>query len=263
MDRYASLVTLASVIGESLVLILLIRRSIWRTFPTFCVYVAWTLISDIGLYVIYRVPVGKADLRPYMIEATVDSLLQFAVLVELAWSFLRPVRNSFPKYSLAVLAAIVGLAGLVVWPLAGLTVPAEFTRSSQLLFHLEQTFAILRVGFFLVMACFSQILAIGWRDRELQIATGLGIYSIVSLLVALLHSHQQPDQQYHYLDMVESLSYLGTLSYWVYSFSTKEQERKEFSPQMQQFLLLMGGGARSSRIALTNLPPERFKEKEK
>jgi hypothetical protein len=53
------------------------------------------------------------------------------------------------------------------------------------------------------------------------------------------------------------------MAYWVVSFSIKEQERKEFSPQMQQFLLQMGGGVRAGRIALTDLPAERSKLKDK
>jgi hypothetical protein len=135
---------------------------------------------------------------------------------------------------------------------------------SLLLFHIEETFAILRVVCFLVMAGFSQLLSIGWRDRELQVATGLGIFSIVSLLVMLLHAQQQQvtTDLYYWLDLVVSISYLCTLSYWVYCFSAKEQERKEFSPQMQQLLLLMGGGARTSTIALTDLPSERSRKKD-
>jgi len=100
------------------------------------------------------------------------------------------------------------------------------------------------------------LLSIGWRDRELQVATGLGFYSIASLLVTVLHSHQAMGTQYHWIDQALSVSYLGTMTYWVFSFATKEQERKEFSPQMQQLLVLMSGGARTGRMALGDLPPE-------
>jgi hypothetical protein len=105
------------------------------------------------------------------------------------------------------------------------------------------------------------VLSIGWRDRELQIATGLGFYSIVSLLVTLIHSHQTWSPQYHWLDLASSIGYLGSLTYWVLSFATKEQKRKEFSPQMQQLLLLMGGGARADRMSLGDLPSERSRKR--
>ena len=43
--------------------------------------------------------------------------------------------------------------------------------------QLQHTVSILRILFFLVLAGGSQLLSIGWRDRELQVATGLGFYS--------------------------------------------------------------------------------------
>jgi len=101
------------------------------------------------------------------------------------------------------------------------------------------------------------LLSIGWRNREFQVATGLGFYSIVSLAVTVLHTHQivgkqyQWGPQYHGLDEVVMVSYIGVLAYWVFSFATKETERREFTPQMQSFLLAMAGAARTTRSVLT------------
>jgi hypothetical protein len=129
--------------------------------------------------------------------------------------------------------------------------------------HFQQTVSILRVVCFLIMAGFSQILAIGWKDRELQVATGLGFFSIASLIVAVLHQHQDPlSDIYNVLDTALICCYVGTLVYWVLSFSTREQERREFSPQMQQILVQMGGGARTGRIALTDVPQKRSRTRD-
>jgi hypothetical protein len=245
-----------AVVGEAFVCALLLKRRVWRILPFFCTYVVYSLASDlIGYFVISKL----SDLmygRYYFTQIILDSILQFAVLGELAWSVLRPVRASLPRGFRIVVYALVAVAGAAMWPLATLTVPPSLTRLSSILFHLQETFSILRVVGFLIMASLSQLLSIGWRDRELQVATGLGFYSIASLLVTVLHSHQAMGTQYHWLDEALSLSYVGTMTYWVVSFATKEQERKEFSPQMQQLLVLMNVGARSSRIALGDLPPE-------
>jgi hypothetical protein len=247
----------AGTVAEIIVLSLMLHRKMWRTLPLFCSYIGLNILTDIAnAIILYRFPAifNKA----YFIEMGPDSLLMFGVLIELAWSVLRPSRASLPKQALPVLAGLIALAGLLIWPLAGTAVPPNLSLHAQLFVHFQETIAILRVVCFLVMAGFSQILAIGWKDRELQIATGLGFFSIISLLVSVLHSHQVAlDPSYTWLDRAASISYLGTLSYWVLSFATKEQERKEFSPQMQQFLLLMGGGARAGRIALNDLPSER------
>src|SRR5271168_684318 len=248
-------------VGEAIVFALLMRRGVWRILPVFCVYVGWTLTSDPAAYFAFRSFSAHGYRNFYLIESTIDSLVQFAVLVELMWSVLRPIRASLPRSTPVVLGVLILLVGLVIWPLAGMTVPPKFTDEAALLFHVQETFAILRVVCFLLMASFSQLLSIGWRDRELQIATGLGFYSIVSLIVALLHSHQGTGPEYHWPDQALSVSYIGSLSYWVLSFATKEQERKEFSPQMQQLLLLMSGGARAGRVALGDLSSERPKKR--
>ncbi len=246
----------AGVVGEAVVCALLLRRRAWSTLPFFCLYIINSLASDvIGYFVLAR----HSELlygRYYFTQIILDSILQFAVLGELAWAVLRPVRSSLPRGFRFALYVLVALAGLAMWPLATLTTPPSLTRLSSILFHLQTIFSILRVVGFLIMASLSQLLSIGWRDRELQVATGLGFYSIVSLLVTVLHSHQAMGLQYHWLDQALSVSYVGTMTYWVASFATKEQERKEFSPQMQQLLVLMSGGARTGRIALGDLPPE-------
>jgi hypothetical protein len=39
--------------------------------------------------------------------------------------------------------------------------------------------------------------------------------------------------------------------YWILSFSQKEEERREFSPQMQSLLLAVAGNARTTRMVLS------------
>lgn len=255
---------LVSSVGESLVLVLLVRRKVWRTLPFFCMYIAWALASDVTSSLILTRWTEGSEIfhRYYLAELTLDSLLQFLVLVELAWSILRPVRKSLPRSTVYLIALMIAIAGGVIWPLAGKTVPPNFGPNSTLLFHLQGTFSILRVVFFLVLSACSQLLSIGWRDRELQVATGLGFYSIVSLITSVMHTHAANTDLYHVLDQTQAASYLCTLSYWVFSFSTKEQERKEFSPQMRQLLLQIGGGVRANRVALTEIHSKRSTEKD-
>jgi len=251
----------STMLGESIVLFALLRRKVWRTLPLFCGYILWALATDIALaIVVWKFPTHYNQV--YFYELVPDSILQFGVLIELAWSVLRPTKASLPRGTLIVLTGLVLLTGLAIWPLAKMAVPAGLSAHADLFVHFQQTVAILRVVCFLVLAGFSQILAIGWRDRELQVATGFGFYAIISLIVAVMHSHQADGPQYEWLDRAVVASYLSTLAYWVLSFSTKEQERREFSPQMQQILVQMGGGVRSGRVALTNIPPKQPRKRD-
>jgi hypothetical protein len=137
------------------------------------------------------------------------------------------------------------------------------SKSGLLLTQLEQTVSILRVLFFLLLAGASQLLSISWRDRELQVATGLGVVSIVSLVAAMLHMHQTTASQFQFFAEVVVASYVCSLVYWVVCFSQKEAARREFTPQMQSFLLTVAGAAHSSRVALTESRSEKARKQGK
>ena len=242
---------IVGMVAEAAVIALLFYRRAWRTFPFFCIYMVWGLVSDLGNYAIQRFAPSSFT-TTYLIGLVLDSALQFGVLVELAWSILRPVRASLPKIALLVVGALIVAVGAAIWPFAGIHNLARLPPQWRTLVHVQQTASILRILFFLALAGCSQLLSIGWRDRELQVASGLGFYSLVSLAVEIVHSHQAMGQQYRYLNQFVVASYLCSLLYWIFSFATKEAERREFTPQMQGFLLAVAGTARTARIALVD-----------
>ena len=259
---------LAGICCELAVLVFLVRNKVWRTLPIFSAWMVWTVFSDAATLYLEHHSTEATFAKYFLGEVSIDSTFQFCVLVELAWSVLRPVRASLPKATPVVIAFLLLVAGVVIWPLATKTVPPGVTGYYLTTYRIQGTFAILRVVCFLLMASFSQILSIGWRDRELQVATGLGFYSVIGLVVAVMHSHQADfGEQYvsfsstHWLDFFASAGYFCSLLYWVYAFSTAEQERREFSPQMQQLLLQLGGGARAGRLSLSGLPKEGLEKK--
>lgn len=257
-----SKLTIALILGEIIVLGLIAWRRIWRKLPVFSLFLLWSLITDVmGLYQISHAT-AERYFTYFAAQSIIDAVLIFAVLVELSWSVLRPVRASLPKKTIFFLAILVAVAGLVVWPFAGMNIE-HITAQAKLFMHLNQTMVLLRVVCFLIMAGLSQLLSIGWRDRELQIATGFGVYSIVSMIVSMLDSHQMDVEKIHVYHLAITISYLGTLAYWVLSFAAKEYQRKEFSPQMQQFLVYMGGTARTGSIVLTDIPPDNLRKREK
>jgi hypothetical protein len=189
-------------------------------------------------------------LKWYLYEMPLDCVLQFGVLVELAWSVLRPVRAALPRWTVLVLAGLILLGGVAVWPIAGTTVMHDLAPQWHLLLRLQQTFSILRVLFFVILAAGSQLLSLSWHDRELQIATGLGFYSLVSLATGLLHAQMPHVANYHRIDQLMIAGYLCALVYWAVSFLQKEAPRQEFKPEMRNFLLTVSGAARTGRIAL-------------
>lgn len=245
----------AGVLAEVAVIGLLLYRRVWRTLPVFCVYVVWGLLGDAMNYAVQRSPAGidsKSYFISYAVGSALDSALQIAVLIELAWSILRPLWPSLSRRALVVVGLLIVAVAAAIWPFAGIHGLEIYPPAWRNLVHLEQTAAILRILFFMGLAGTSQLLSIGWRDREMQVATGLGFYSLVSLSVVVWRSHQGMEPQYALLSQILIVSYFCSLLYWVFSFAQQEAERREFTPQMQNFLLAVAGTARTTRMTLTD-----------
>jgi len=243
---------LAYILTEVAVIGLLIYRRVWQILPVFCIYFAWDLLSNGGGFLSQRFFPEGYNPTTYFIQTAIDSVLQFGVLVELTWSVLRPIRASLPRYTLIAVGLLILAIGGAIWPFSALPGLAETSAAGRLIGHFQQTASILRVLFFLVLAGCSQMLSIGFRDRELQVATGLGFYSLVSLGAAMLSSHQGTVAQYKHLNQLVVVSFLCSLVYWIFSFAHKQTERREFTPQMQNLLLAVAGAARSERSAITD-----------
>jgi hypothetical protein len=250
---------LTYIVVEVAVVGVLIYRRVWRTLPVFCCYCAWDIVSNVAAYVCSQY-YPTSYFKVYFAATLLDSALQFGILVELIWSVLRPVRSSLPRSSLAVVSVLILVAGAAVWPFAAITGITHVTRQALLLGQLQHTVSILRIIFFLLLAGGSQLLSIGWRDRELQVATGLGFYSLVSVGVSVLQAHQSTGPQYVRLNELVIVSFLCSLFYWAYCFLQKEAERREFTPEMQRILLAVAGAARANRVALTESQPGKFQK---
>jgi hypothetical protein len=226
------------IVAQAAFIVVLVWRNTYKSLPVFFFYIVWGLAGDSAV-LIQRTLMPSQSLYPFEIETYIDSLFQYLVLIELAWSILRPIRRSLPKGFLLGISLIIAAAAMLAWPLSGIKETLGFPRQLLIALHAQRSFAILRILFFLVLACCSQFLRIGWRDRELQVATGLGFYSLVSLIGTMVHSHQVFGWQYFYVDMAIACSHLLSLVYWVFSFVQQETARREMTPEMQGFLLRM------------------------
>jgi hypothetical protein len=243
----------AGYVVEAAILILLFYKRVYKDFPIFCAYVVVGVLSDTTQYFLVR-HYPNSDLRIYLIATIIDSVFQFGVLVEVSMAVLRPVRSSLPRGAIFAVGILIALVCGIIWPFTKTPGFELLNKDSQMIVHFDLTFSVMRILFFLAIAGCSQLLSIGWRDRELQIATGLGFFSIVSLTVAMLHTSQAPEfaAQYHHLEEFRSASYVCSIVYWIFSFAQRVPERREFTPQMQNFLLAMAGTARTTRIAMAS-----------
>ena len=244
---------LVSSLLQTAVIALLFFRRIYRALPLFSAYLVWLLLAQGLNLILSKYPIQVYE-RGFLVVSLIDSAFLFCVLVELSMSVLKPIRSSLPRWTFLLVGGLLALAFVLVWPFATPPGVGQWNPASQRIIHLDITSSILQIVFVLALAGFSQLLSIGWRDRELQIATGLGFFSLVNLSVTLLHMNQGAGNsfQYHYLDDVVAGSFIVSMIYWIVSFAQKVPERREFTPQMQSFLLALAGQARSTRMAMTS-----------
>ena len=236
--------------AEAALVALLLYRRTWRTFPFFLSYNAWALIGGLAAVVVFH-QYRSSYATWYLVQTILDSALLCGVLIELAWSILRPARASLSRRALIPLVGLILAVGAAIWPFASLSSLAGTSGKTHLIVHLQQTVSIMQIIFLLALIGSSQLLSIGWRDRELQIATGLGFYSVCDIAAAALHTHETSLVQYRHLDQALIGTWICSLAYWIVSFAQKEAERRAFTPEAQRILLAVAGAAHSTRVALT------------
>jgi hypothetical protein len=242
------LVTIGIVVQAAFIVVLVWRRT-YRSLPVFFYYIVWGLAGD-SVVLIVRILMQSRSQIPFEIETVIDSLFQYLVLIELAWSLLRPIQRLLPRGFLPGISLVIAAAAVLVWPLSEIKDTLGYPWHLLFAFHAQRSFAILRILFFVVLVGCSRFLGISWRDRELQVATGLGFYSLISVAGTVVHSHQFYGWQYFYVDAAVASSYLLSLTYWVYSFAQQEVARRAMTPAMHDFLLHLSDVIRRQRVRL-------------
>jgi hypothetical protein len=86
-------------VAEIAVIGLLLYRGLWRKFPVFFLYIIQAVVGDVGAVIIAH-SFRSSYVTWYLAQTIADSVLLFGVLVELAWSILRPIRASLSRRAL-------------------------------------------------------------------------------------------------------------------------------------------------------------------
>jgi hypothetical protein len=249
LRAFFAVFSLLGLIAEiSLLVVLLVRRQ-HRTFPVFTICIAANVLNDIGadvLLVAYSLHVAQSfdfALLP------LQYLLDLAVLLEISWNVLRPVHTSLPQGSIRIFVGAVVLSLL-----GGVVLAYHFgntgNKIQDIKVPLDLTVGLLRMLIFAATAGFAQLLGIGWRNKVLQLATGLSFYSAVDLIVSLVGRYTADSRE---LEGVRMVAITLQLMFFLWVFTTKEVRRREFSPQMEQFLVTLAGRAKLARTALVRM----------
>jgi hypothetical protein len=199
-----------------LLILVLIRKRSFRSFPVFFIYQIWCLSSTLSDRL--AASLSQMDyVHYYVLNMSVDALFQFAVLAGLGRAVAQHNRNRSPRWFL--IALLILPAALLLRSLSDWSLPADITKFGIFYVRMQQTLPILLLAFLLALVWWSRLQRFHWPDFALHIASGLGFYFLVCLLVAVIHTHQSQGVQYHWVDQAQSGSYLGVLAYWLLKLS--------------------------------------------
>jgi hypothetical protein len=246
---YSALVLLGVVTEIGLLVVLLVRRQ-YKTFPVFTIYIAFGVLTDIGIGLLFAGASKSLARAVSIVLLPPQYFLEVMVLLEIAWHVLRPVQISLPRRALQIFAMCLVLAVLCGTLLAWHVDSTGSPIYGKLKGPLDLTVGLLRMLIFVVTAAFAQLLGIGWKNKVLRLATVLSFYSAVALIVSLVQSHSGPSEV---LERIQAANFTFELGCLMWVFTTKDVRRREFSPQMEQFLVTLAGRAKLARSAVVRM----------
>jgi hypothetical protein len=218
-----------------LLLVLLIRRR-WRSFPVFTTYILFQVTEAVVLYSVNRWCAPHVYVWTYWTGAFVDLLLQLCVVTELARIVLKPtgtwVRDARRMFFLMGIAGTVIAAAVSFGVNPGLPTTLDNWIEKGNLFS-----AMLNAQLFFAMGLTSSRLGLAWRHHVMGIATGWMLWASVGLLVEAAYSYLGPSWHGLILDNALILSFQIATVYWIVNLWLPEPKERTLSPQMQAYLL--------------------------
>lgn len=218
--------------AEVLLLGVLLSRGGARHVPAFVGYVYWLILSDIAMYVALGLDLYA---RAFPVELWCDGMVLFVVLFDLARSVLRPLPKIASRSVLLLLIGMVAGAAPIVWRISDSWSQDGWSEAWHSVMRMQMTLALLRILFLVLLGGLIQFLVnhsvrVGWGERELQIATGVGIYALASLAATLLQTHHWSAAVTVGIQEGVSSIFFVVLIYWIAIFSRRAVDIAGMSP---------------------------------
>lgn len=224
MAELQKIVWVVGIAIEILLLGITLRRGIGRRFPTFLIYAYWAVFNDLGAAVYYYNH-GKDYLSVYGIQVTVEGLILIAVLFDLARLAVRPLPTIISRGILGFMGFIAIGVGAAFWRLSNTWVLLPPNSRYHFFLREQLTFSFLRVLLLVLIGGLVEFLSrhyirVGWGERELAIATGMGIYALASVAQSLGTTYQRLMAVTTYLEisLAVGIIYVVCLIYWIVCF---------------------------------------------
>ena len=227
----------AGFLGHVALLLVLLVRGRWRTFPIFTALIGFNVFRTILLFFIYKYADTGTYAVVYWIASYLDLALQVGIVYEMARVVLKPtgswVRDAKKTFLL------LGLAGAIIAVAIAYTMHPSSSDPFELWQERGNLFSVmLTLELFVSMALVSNQLGLVWGNHVMRLGQGWAIWALVDLIAEGALSHFGEDSKWHGLtwDNIRILTYILVTIYWTVTMWIPEPKRRTLSPEMQNYL---------------------------
>ncbi len=215
---------ISTIVTEVVLLGIVSMRGLARNSPAFVVYIYWSVLGDLGTLVCYR-DFPDAYLGCCLAQSAGEGLILVLVLLDLTRLALRPLPAMVSRGVLGVFSFITAGAGAILWKFSDSWALWAKYPGYHIYLREQPPDSLLRVLLLLLIGFLVQFLGahslpIGWRETDLQVATGMGIYALASLAEALATTYQRFLAQtvFFSISLGVGVIYEFCLIYWIVCF---------------------------------------------
>jgi hypothetical protein len=200
--------------GHILLLLVLFRRGLARSFTMFTTLIAFSVARTIILYSVYRsLPADYVNAFWYL--AVPYDALWFLVLFEVAMHVFRPT-GVWPRDVWKSFIGIACVSAIVPLPLTWLAVPSTATLARVVVVRGTFFCAVLMSELFVGMFALSATEGLPWKTHVARIAQGLGAYSVVCVVTQAISDYFGNEPHvYAVLGRLGNAVYVVCEGYWI------------------------------------------------
>ena len=228
-------------VGHLALFVVLISRHRAAEFPYFTGLIAANICRTVVLYVVLHYRSAEAYSLCYWSLAIVDLGLQLAVVYEISAHIFRPLGHWAPDARRAYLT-LISCSLFVAFGLAWLAPPSAQTWQQNVVVRGSLFSTALMSEIFIVVVAISTIVRLPWKTHVARLAQGLGVYSIVDMLIEAAHNLLglayilRIDTVLTHLRIV---LYLACLVYWIITLYRNAPKAKPLGDEQRMFLVAL------------------------
>jgi len=171
---------------QALLLIVILVKRIWRSFPMFTLYSALTFVENV---VAYSLSANRGlYFYMYVIGETLSVLLGIAVVGEIFMHLFAP-HPALRRLAVSVFRVVAAVLLLVGGAVIYMHAPIARTGVTTALMIVEEAARIVEVGLIMGLFLCSSAFGLHWRQQVFGIGLGLGTFMAVRLITVTMSAY--------------------------------------------------------------------------